>query len=280
MKSAKKISKFEHQLLLEQLYDKNQLFPRIREAFSQSQQIDFKSIFKEHQIPEKFGLDLLAQMAVRKRAEPSVLIGVLRHHTGDSQETAALLERAVEANLVDYYCREERFVVVYEISSRLQEELDRFQYPLPMVVPPREIKCNLDSGYLTRKASVILADNYHEEDVCLDHLNRMNAIPLSLDLDVAETIQNRWRNLDRKKPDEDWDSYRARKKAFEKYNRISRNVFEILLQEGNRIYLTHRYDKRGRTYCMGFHVSYQGNDWNKAIIQFFHKEKLDDQGEE
>jgi DNA-directed RNA polymerase len=43
---------------------------------------------------------------------------------------------------------------------------------------------------------------------------------------------------------------------------------------GNRFWLTHKYDKRGRTYCQGYHVSYQGNDYNKACIEFADGEPL------
>ena len=42
----------------------------------------------------------------------------------------------------------------------------------------------------------------------------------------------------------------------------------ILVNAGNRFFLTHAYDKRGRTYAKGYHVNYQGNDWNKATICF------------
>ena len=54
--------------------------------------------------------------------------------------------------------------------------------------------------------------------------------------------------------------------------RESMKVFAMLINEGNRFYLTHKYDKRGRTYCQGYHVSYQGNTYRKAILQLADKE--------
>ena len=33
--------------------------------------------------------------------------------------------------------------------------------------------------------------------------------------------------------------------------------------------------KRQRVYCQGYHVSYMGNSWNKACIQFANKEIVD-----
>lgn len=278
MSTAEKLldPKQEHQIELEELYDKHQLFPRVREAFRACTKLDFAGIMKQADILEKFGFDLLAQMAVRKRADVPTLVGCLRHHYEDSQETAQMLERAVAVNLVEWSERDKQFIVIYEISKRLQRELDRFQFPLPMVVQPSEVKTNLDTGYLTQKGSVILRDNHHEDDVCLDHLNRMNRLKLALNLDVAKTIQNKWRNLDRKKPNETWEDFKKRRKAFEKYDLVAKDVIELLTQEGNELYLTHRYDKRGRTYCMGHHVTYQGTDWNKAVLELGEKEKLEE----
>lgn len=273
----------EHQLELEKLYDKNQLMPRVRQAFQESLAEDFQEFLNNHGINEKFCLDLLAQMAVRKRAPVSTMIGVLRHHFPETQQVADELEKCVDAEIATFNTRYTNYgdpihelVVIYEISEELQAELDRFQYPLPMVVQPREIKTNLDSGYLTGKSSVILRDNHHNQDVCLDHLNRMNSMKLAVNVDVAQTIQNKWKGIDKKKPDETYNDFKKRRKAFEKYDAVAKDVIGILLKEGNEIFLTHKYDKRGRTYCMGHHITYQGTDWNKAIIEFAEKEIVGD----
>src|SRR5690606_23472348 len=109
---------------------------------------------------------------------------------------------------------------------------------------------------------------------CLDHRNRVNQVALSINLDTAETIQNEWRNLDKQKPDETYQEYQKRVKAFEKYDSVAKDVLRLAVSRGNRICLTPRYDKRGRTYCMGYRVTYQGTAWNKAVIEFADKEKL------
>lgn len=276
MSTANKLNdpREEHQLRLEQLYDKNQLMPRVRRAFRECQSVPFAKAMRTAGIPEDFGFDLLAQIAVHRRANVPTMVGCLRRHCSGDQETADLLERAVRGNFVLYDQAEKLFVVVYEISPQLQAELDMFQFPLPMVVPPALIEDNLSTGYLTGKGSVILRDNHHDDDVCLDHLNRMNSTRLSINLDVAHAIQNRWRGLDKKHPDETMEDFRRRRKAFEKYDSVAKGVIGLLTREGNELYLTHRYDKRGRTYCMGFHITYQGTDWNKAVIEFADKEPV------
>ena len=269
-------TKWEHQMELERLYDKNQLMRRIRGAFKECEEINFAELFQRAEIPEDFGIDLLAHMAVHKRATVPTMVGCLRHHCESDQAAAALLEKAVNARFLEYWAQDKVLVVRFEISEELQAELERFQFPLPMVVPPAKLQSNLDTGYLTGRGSVLLKDNHHDDDVCLDHLNRLNQTKLALNLEVAQTIQNKWKKLDRKKVSETLDEYRQRRRAFEKYDRVAKDIINLLLKEGNELYLTHKYDFRGRTYCTGFHITYQGTDWNKAVIEFADKEVVND----
>jgi hypothetical protein len=262
----------EHQKLLEQLFNKNQLLPRIRSEFLNCEEFSFVAYLTQHEIPVEFGIDLLAQMALHKRANLQTLIGVLFHHLKDAQLTADMLARSAIADLVDWSPGLKLFIVKFPISDDVQEELDRFQYPLPMVVKPKPIRTNRDTGYLFGSGSVILKNNHHEEDVCLDHLNRINQIKFTINVDVVRMVKNSWRNLDKAKEGETKEDFVKRKKAFEKYDRVAHGVMDILLEENDHFYFTHAYDKRGRTYCRGYHANYQGNPWNKAVISFADKE--------
>lgn len=266
------IVKANHQHKLEELYNKNQLMDRIRAEFTGCKDFNFVKYIEQKRLNVKFAIDLLAQMALHKRANLPTLIGCLRHHFDQAQECADALLAAAEADLVDYSHGLQMFVVKFTISEDVQAELDRFQFPLPMVVEPRELKSNLDSAYLTGKGSVILRNNHHMDDVCLDHLNRLNRIKFTINLDTVRMVKNEWRNLDKPKAGESKDDFKARKKAFEKYDTTARDVITILTEHGNEFYLTHRPDKRGRTYCQGYHVNYQGAAWNKAVIELVDQE--------
>ncbi len=70
-----------------------------------------------------------------------------------------------------------------------------------MVVEPRKLKTNSDTGYLVSgfHGSVILKNNHHEDDVCLDHLNRLNRIKLQINEQTAVMVSNKWKNLDKPK---------------------------------------------------------------------------------
>jgi hypothetical protein len=218
-------------------------------------------------------------MALHKRTTLEILVGILRAHfepSPDASQIAAdMLLKAAEADLVTYNHPLRQFIVLYTLSDDVQAELDRFQYPLPMVVEPRTLRSNSDCAYLLRNESVILKRNHHEEDVCLDHLNRVNKVKFAIDHDTATMIQNRWRNLDKPKAGETKEDFQKRKRAFEKYDKTAKEVITLLVQEGNEFYLTHKYDKRGRIYCQGYHVDYQGAPWNKAVIQLADKEYID-----
>ena len=264
------------QLNMEKLYHKNQTLPRLYKEYESEREF-FEPLFDEHGIPHAFGYDLMVQMALHKRANLPTLVGILRRHFKDSgpnqlQDTADMLLACCKADIVNWFRDLLMFVVKWNITEDVQEDLDRYQYPIPMVVEPKEIKTNSDTGYLTGSGSVILKNNHHEGDVCLEHLNRMNKIELSINFQVGTFIQNKWRHLDKVKPKESRKDYNARVKAFNKYDRTSRDVMDALAFTENRFYLTHKYDKRGRVYCQGYHVSYQGTAWNKAVIEFANKE--------
>ena len=111
--------------------------------------------------------------------------------------------------------------------------------------------------------------------MCLDHINRMNRLKLTINQDVVTLVKNQWRNLDKAKDGETREDFEKRKRAFEKYDRTSRDVIKLIQQEGEHFHLTHKYDKRGRTYCQGYHVSYQAAPWNKAVIEFADKELIE-----
>lgn len=45
-------------------------------------------------------------------------------------------------------------------------------------------------------------------------------------------------------------------------------------QLSDEVYLTHRYDRRGRVYASGYHVNTQGDDYRKAVLTLANKEVL------
>ena len=276
---------------LELMFDKCQLKKRIRAELDVPEFKDYlDSLEGLEDLSYEFCLDLCVQMCIHKRALPSSLIGILYHHFDKGQgrqaamqQCANSLEQAAHANLIDYSQAREEFIVRLQMPAEVERELDLYQYPLPMMVHPDVIRTNQENGYLTKECNrslVVLragksSSFYATEDVCLDHLNRVNSISLTLNMTVANLIDNEWSNLDRRKQGETQAAYEQRLKAFEKYDSSSKDVMHALMGLRDRFWLTHKYDRRGRVYCQGYHVTYQGNSWNKAVIEFANKELID-----
>lgn len=266
-------AKLDHQVELEKLYSNNELLPRMRKVFE-----DFgaKEVLETHGINEKLGMSVLVQMALRKRCQLTVLVGLVRHYMPTAQAAMDEVHKCVEAGLVTWSGTE--FITVFTMPADVQAELDRFQYPLPMVVRPRHLTKNTQTGYLASGAvgSVILKNNHTDDDVCLDHLNRVNRMKLCINLDTAIAVKNKWRNLDKPREGEQHSEYQKRVKAFEKYTNHAYQVMALVCKEGNEFYLTHRYDKRGRVYAQGHYINPQGTEFNKAVIEFADKEIIHD----
>lgn len=262
-----------HQLALEEKFSKNQLLPRIRKEFTDDP--DFMDFLKSIPVPEAFALDVVVQMALHKRADLPTMVGLTRYHYGNAQAAADMLLTCAEHDLVDWDAQSQKFIVRFTISDDVQLELDKFQYPLPMVIPPQKVTSNKRSGYLTSHGSVLLRNNHHDNDVNLDHLNTVNTIAFRINDVVSVMVKNEWRNLDKPKEGETDVDFKKRKRAFDKYDRTAKDVMKLLLAEGNKFYLTHKYDKRGRVYAQGYHVNYQGAPWNKAVIEFDQQEIIE-----
>lgn len=268
-------AKHEQQIMLEAKYDKNQVIPRIKREFTDCKEFSFDQYFEDKEIPLKFGYDVLTQMALHKRCNLPTLVAILLHHLKNAQATADMILKCVEADLLDWNPVLKQFIVKFTISDDVQRELDKYQFPLPMVVEPKEITNNRETGYLTSKGSLILRKNHHDEDICIDHINRMNKVALSINHQTATMVKNQWRNLDKPKEGETREDFNRRKKAFEKFDRTAHEVIDELITHENRFYLTHRFDKRGRTYAHAYHLSTQGNPWSKAIIELADKELVE-----
>lgn len=261
---------------LEETFSKYQLMSCLKAEFINA---GFPAMLADVDIPVGFGLDLLIQAYLHKRTSISVMTAILRRHFEEDEENPAqacadMILRAAEKDLIDWDDPTQSIIMKYTVSPDVEESLSMFQYPLPMIEEPETVRNNRQTGYQTIHGSMLLRDNHHDEDICLDHINRTNKIPLALNANVVSFVQNKWKNLDKPKTGETYEEFKKRKAAFERYDKSSRDVIKALQLQGDRFWLTHKYDKRGRTYAQGYHVNYQGNDWCKAVVEFADKETL------
>lgn len=202
---------------------------------------------------------------------------------------------ATTAELMAVLCRTDAFDISKEskmaslmVESRIPLEEDLVTFILnsqclpPMLCEPLELTHNFSSGYLTHNDSLILgAGNHHDGDLCLDVLNTMSKVALKLDVDFLSKVEEECSEITVEKLQENalkkgkslstggailrveqalkaWDTFKAQ----------SYGMYSLLADQGNRFYLNHKVDKRGRIYAHGYHINTQGAPFKKAMLEF------------
>lgn len=260
---------YDKQLNLEMLYNKNNQIPKLTKMFGELSN-------------DPLVLKLLVQMALHKRMTVSTALGLLvdRSDTTDNlfDDAICTIEQCIEHNYVRFeyakYTNEPTLIVVFEPTQEEQKQMDLYMYPPPMVTKPNVIKTNAESGYLVTPGTVLSKGAYTPDDVCLDVINKLNSFKFTLDLDVLK-FSSETKNLDKPKEGESQFEFRKRKRQWIKFDTDTRQLLADNYSDVGTINLTHYYDYRGRFYCRGYHVTYQGNEWRKALVQF-QEELLDD----
>ena len=249
-------SMIETQQNLEELFSRNQLLDVLRDQFSPLSDDPFK-------------IDVVVQIYLHKQADVPTMVGLFSPKWGEPQDVAYMLIECVEEDLLDFDMETEKFSLKYGITTDVEDMLARYQFPLPMVVQPLTVTNNMmGSGYFDKRGSVVLnsSEIFDEEDVCLDHINRANSVALTLNMDVVASAEGNM-IIPKRKIGEGFEDYRKRKKQAETFYNTSLEVMKSLMSLGNEFWMTHKYDRRGRTYCVGYHVNTQGTDYNKAVVE-------------
>ena len=153
------------------------------------------------------------------------------------------------------------------LSEELIKYIENSQYLPPMVCEPLPLTHNYSSGYLTHNDSLILGTgNHHDGDLCLDVLNTMNRVALKLDLDFLSTVEEEPTfDLDTQDKVDQWAQFKEQSYMF----------YDLMNQNGNRLYLTHKVDKRGRIYSCGYHINTQGSSFKKASLELANEELVE-----
>lgn len=153
------------------------------------------------------------------------------------------------------------------LEQSLVDFIEESQYLPPMVCEPRKLVNNFSSGYLTHSDSLILGSgNHHDGDICLDVLNIMNQVPLQLCTDLL--------CQEEEEPTFDLDDTQ-KKQQWMQFKKQSYRFYDLLVSQGNRFYLTHKVDKRGRIYAQGYHINTQGAAFKKAMIELADEEYVE-----
>lgn len=136
---------------------------------------------------------------------------------------------------------------------------------------PQPVEQNWDP----EQGSMLLGSkfNHHNGYICLDHINKMNNIPLCLNKSFVMDVPECPKKDFIKATDPAWKTAQ-KKQLWNLYRKQCKLKYAQLLCEGNRFFLNHKYCTRGRTYACGYYVNTQGTGYKKGMIELYHKEKL------
>lgn len=151
-------------------------------------------------------------------------------------------------------------------SQEFRDHAAQCMYLPPMVCKPDRLTHNKDSVWLVTPFGSLITKkfNHHDGDISLDVINRKNRIPLSLSQEFLTQVDEVYSDNVATDPEKLAQYQRFQAKSYE--------VFKYIICNGNRMYLPHKKDKRNRTYAQGYHCSYQGNSFRKAMVEFADKE--------
>lgn len=161
----------------------------------------------------------------------------------------------------------------FEFDDETSEYLNKTMYLPPMVCKPKELKHNYDTPLMTvSKGNAILKGN-HSEYINLDLLNLLNSFELCIDTNMLrfEEVPNKEKESTISKPKDRL----KKKKLFNEMKMVTKEVNAMLLELGNKFYLTWSFDKRGRVYSNGYHVNIQSTDYKKSVISLCDMHKID-----
>ena len=256
---------------LETLFSKYQLIPVLREQFME---VVSPTIMEDLGVEPGMACEAMVQIYLHRQADPATMVGILSPKFGEAQWVADKLLLVLN-DYLDYDEAQQKFMVKYDVSDDVKSMLDLYQYPLPMVTPPVPVKDNYDSGYLTIHTPVVLNGSkyFDDKDMCLDHLNRANSVALTMDFAVMKSEEGKFLKPVRA-IGEDFDEFQKRVRQANTFYTTSVEAMESLDALADQIYLTHRFDRRGRVYASGYHISTQGDDYRKSCLQLAHKEMI------
>lgn len=155
-------------------------------------------------------------------------------------------------------------------TKALDDYLEQRRFILPSLVLPRRVTHNHENGYQTFNATIFTKGKHHDYRVNLTHINRLNAIPLTLDTRLYARAEPVYVPPDltkvRKKPLDPVKHYKQ-------WVRMNTECVHLYAELGNYVfYITHQFDERLRTYTHAFHFNLQGQDYQRAGLELANKE--------
>jgi hypothetical protein len=153
------------------------------------------------------------------------------------------------------------------LPVEITQLIARSMYMPPMVCPPDLVETNFESAHLTFNDGLLLGhDNNHSGDLCLDIINNQNQTALQLNSEFLHTVPEL--------PTHDLSNV-MKLDQWTQFIEQSKEVYALILMQGNQFWLNTKPDTRGRLYAQGYHVTTQGSPYKKAMIELAYEEVVE-----
>lgn len=196
---------------------------------------------------------------------------------------AEVIAVLAETDLFDVKKTKKGWIVLSRVGldAEVTQYADNALYLPPLIIKPRKVRHNRDSGYITQRGeSLILGfyENHHDDNICLDVLNTLNSNEYELDIEFINQYEEQWHREELSQQEyaelsrADRKIYNMDAKTWKKFQEQGKFFQTLMIHHGNSFYLCNKVDKRGRIYSNGYHISPQASSFKKASINFKHRE--------
>lgn len=190
----------------------------------------------------------------------SMLVGLTHKYFDNHQQCADEISELVDMGLIEI--RNKHLYTDFYIDT---SEINKLIYVAPLLHKVKHIDNHsnpYDHSYLISNVKPV-----ENLDLCLDHINRLSRIKLSINFTVAKNSKYTVKDKELS-----FSEQLKKNKALKNFIKDSEETFNYLAFSDNEFYMNHYYDKRGRTYAQGYHINYMGTEYQKACIELTDKE--------
>lgn len=226
---------------------------------------------------------LVARVVMDGSVTAQALVGMMfnkirylksRQHIIDIMLNAVSSNKFIEVKRVGMYLM---FTCKNKLPKEIADKRKKLSYVLPSIDIPLKVTNNSMIGYRTINQSIICGGvlKHHDKPLNLNHINRVNRTPYRLENRIQFLVKPQFDSEPKMKDDGNMETEKDVSKRFETWTQLMTEIPEkakIMVENGNRFYIHHRFDNGGRCYTKAFHFNYQGIAYCKAMVQAYNRE--------
>lgn len=246
-------SQYIQQVMNEVTFDRNQLLPNLEKYY--------RDLIGDTDKISPYIYKILAYLAIYKRMSSSVLAGLFyRGSELNSRKAIMYANGMVNIGLLKKEVSDKgtTYIVLLEVPFEEKVRLDKLAYPLPMLVHPKKLG-STDGSLMGFRKRIMCRHGYNTGDHCLGTIDKANGVALAIEPRVSKMCGFRRKNGN-------YDELRDKE---------AKDIEQYMIDSGNKFWLLHEPDFRGRIYDRGQHIKAQGIEYQKGVLALANKEYIE-----